>query len=378
MELERYVVETVEKIVAGCGEECDASSEARGAPAEDLWSGLSASGLIGIGLPEEYGGGGQGIFGLCHVAEKVAKSGNLPVLLVMSPGIVGSMLLASGTAEQKDRFLPGIACGATRFAFAITESEAGSNTYRTKTSLVPDGASGFRLNGSKCFISGVEQADFILVVARIGDSGASSSLACCIIPSDAEGLAKQRIETESFSADSQWLLYFDDVRVGSDDVVGGLDSGIKSLFAGLNPERILMAAFCNGIGLRALDLAIDYARNREVWGVPIATHQAIAHPLASSKIEIELARNMTYAAANAFDSAGDCGALSNYAKFSAARAACAAVDRSIQAHGGNGFSRDYRVSELYWPARLFRIAPVSEEMILNFVAGQVLGLPKSY
>lgn len=377
-ELRDFVASTVNRISEQYDREYRKKKIASLQPAEELWESLSASSLVGLGIPERYGGSGQGMVGLSLVAEELARHGHLPVLLVMSPGIVGSILLKGGSAAQKEKYLPGIASGKLKFSFAITEADAGSNTHRIKTVLTERDSDSYLLNGNKCFISGVDEAEYILVVAKAAFDRGGDNLQCCIVPTNAIGVNKNRIATETFSADSQWLLHFDDVVVRKADVIGASDGGLKALFAGLNPERILMASFCVGIGSRAIDLGADYARNREVWGKPIATHQAIAHPLAESKIEIELAKNMTYQAAVAFDSGENSGELANYAKFAAARAAVSAVDKAIQVHGGNGFTKDYEVSELYWPARLFRTAPVSEEMILNFVSNQVLNLPRSY
>jgi alkylation response protein AidB-like acyl-CoA dehydrogenase len=180
-------------------------------------------------------------------------------------------------------------------------------------------------------------------------------------------------------ADRQWQLFFDNVAVSRDRLVGGEERGLRLLFDGLNPERIMGASISNGIGRLALDKAADYARGRTVWQAPIATHQGIAHPLAEAKIELELARLMTRKAAALYD-AGERGAgeAANMAKYAAAEAAIKCVDRAIQTHGGNGFSLDYGLTDLYWGARVARTAPVSREMVLNYVAEHSLGLPKSY
>ena len=376
--LENELRALVRDIVARQGNAFDQSSDCDGLGQHDLWGELGHHGLIGVGLPCKYGGGGQGLFALSVVAEEPARQAHLPVLLVMSPGIVGSILLHGGSIDQKEELLPKIATGDLKCAFAITEPNAGSNTHRTNTSLTPLSDGKYSLSGTKCFISGVDEAHMILVVTKIMQDGEDPKLGCCLVPCGAEGLTMSKIETEKFSDDSQWLLNFDRVEVDQSSVIGGVHSGLKALFYGLNPERILMASFCNGIALRALDLAVAYAESREVWGAPISTHQAISHPLAEVKIDIELARNMTFRAASDFDSGGDCGASANYSKFAAARAAVKSVDRAIQTHGGNGFAKDYRVSELFWPARLFRTAPVSEEMILNYVANNILGMRRSY
>jgi alkylation response protein AidB-like acyl-CoA dehydrogenase len=179
--------------------------------------------------------------------------------------------------------------------------------------------------------------------------------------------------------DKQWTLFFDDVEVTEDRLVGGLDGGLGPVFDGLNPERIMGASIAVGIGRLALNKAAAYARERVVWGAPIGTHQAISHPLAEAKVELELARLMTQKAAALYDAgAPGAGESSNMAKYAAAEAAIKCVDRAIQTHGGNGFALEYGLTDLWWGVRVIRTAPVSREMILNYVAEHSLGLPKSY
>jgi alkylation response protein AidB-like acyl-CoA dehydrogenase len=181
--------------------------------------------------------------------------------------------------------------------------------------------------------------------------------------------------------DKQWTLFFDDVEVAADRIVGGEEAGLATVFDGLNPERVILAAICNGYACRALAQASAYANERVVWNTPIGAHQAVAHPLARGKIELELARLMTQRAAALIDacvSGNVTGEAANMAKFAAAEAAIHCVDAAIQTHGGNGLTIEYGISDLYWPVRLLRTAPVSEQMILNHIAQHSLGLPKSY
>jgi alkylation response protein AidB-like acyl-CoA dehydrogenase len=201
-----------------------------------------------------------------------------------------------------------------------------------------------------------------------------------VVPTDAAGFEYQPIDMEIVSPEKQFTLFIDDVRLPLDALVGDENAGIMQLFAGLNPERIMAAAFATGIGRFALDKAADYVKGREVFGAPIATHQAISHPLAESHIEIELARLMTQKAAALYDAGDDFGAgeAANMAKYAAGEAACNAADRAVQAHGGNGITTEYGVAGLLVASRVTRIAPVSREMILNFVGSHSLGLPKSY
>ena len=350
--------------------------------AHELWSALATSGFTGVNVPEEFGGGGAGLTELAIVAEEVAAAGCPLLLLVVSPAICANIVKTFGTPEQRSYFLPRFAGEVDplfKMAFAITESDAGSNSHRVATTARKDGAS-WVLNGSKTYISGVDEAEHILVVARTGTDEATGKgrLSLFIVDVDAEGLTKTPIPTEVVAPEKQYALFFDDVRLPADRLVGEEGQGLQQVFVGLNPERIMGAAMLNGIGRYVLDKAVAYAKERAVWGVPIGTHQGIAHPLAEAKIQLECARLMTTRAANLYDAGEDAGEAANMAKFAAAEAALKCVDQAIQTHGGNGMAREYNIASMWGMARLLRIAPISREMILNFVAQHSLGLPRSY
>ena len=218
-----------------------------------------------------------------------------------------------------------------------------------------------------------------LAAARTGGAeDGRGRLSLFIVDGDAAGLEKTLIPMQIPGADRQYTLFFDEVRLSADRLLGNEGQGLSQIFVGLNPERILGAALGNGAALYAIDAAAGYAKERVVWGKPIATHQGIAHPMAQAKIEVELARLMTMKAAWLFDQGKDAGEAANMAKYAAAEAALSAVDNAIQVHGGNGMSEEYGIAALWGLARTMRIAPVSREMILNFVAQHSLGLPKSY
>lgn len=344
----------------------------------ELWQELGRSGFLGANIPAEYGGGGMGIAELAIVCEELARQGCPNIFLIVSPAICASIITRFGKEEQKKRWLPTMASGERRIAFAITEPDAGSNAHNISTSAVPDGT-GYRLSGTKYFISGVDQSDEVLVVARTGtDERGRAQLSLFIVESDAPGLVKNLIPVEMVSTEKQFMLFFDNVFVEGDRLLGTLGDGFRQVFSGLNPERITSAAVVNGIGLYALEKAARYARERQVWSVPIGAHQGIAHPLAEAKIQVELARLMTSKAAWLFDQGLDAGEAANMAKFAAADAASFALDRAIQTHGGNGLASEYGLADMWGVVRLFRLAPISREMILNFVAQHSLGLPKSY
>jgi alkylation response protein AidB-like acyl-CoA dehydrogenase len=269
-----------------------------------------------------------------------------------------------------------------KMVFAITEPDAGSNSHNIATTAQRDGDM-YRLNGSKTYISGVDEAPRMLVVTRTGtdESTGRARLSLFVVDTDAAGLERTLIPMEIRAPEKQFTLFFDNVSVPADRLVGDEHEGLRQVFVGLNPERIMSASICTGIGRYALGRAAAYANEREVWGTPIGRHQGIAHPLATAKIEVELARLMTAKAAWMHDHATDrvaAGEAANMAKYAAAEAGLHALDAAIQTHGGNGLASEYGLADLWGMVRLLRIAPVSREMVLNFVAQQSLGLPKSY
>ena len=348
----------------------------------ELWDAVGDAGFLGVNVPEEYGGGGGGITELAMVTEELAAAGCPLLIIVVSLAICSTLIAKFGTEAQKQRWLPRFATGELKMAFAITEPDAGSNSHNLSLTATRDGDI-YRLNGSKYYISGVDEAQAMLVVTRTGvdpDTG-RGKLSLFVVDTDTPGLDKQVIPVEITAPEKQYTLFFDNVEVESDRLIGEEGEGLRQVFFGLNPERILSASLANGISRYVLDKAATYARERQVWDTPIGRHQGISHPLAKAKIDVELARLMTDKAAWLCDFAGDtpeAGEAANMAKYAAAEATLAALDQSIQTHGGNGMSSEYGIADLWGMARLLRIAPVSREMILNFVAQHSLGLPKSY
>jgi alkylation response protein AidB-like acyl-CoA dehydrogenase len=351
-----------------------------GEKTSELWAEAGKLGYLGVAVPEEYGGGGGGIGDLAAVCEEFAAAGCPLLMMVVSPAICATVLARFGTEDQKRGWLPGFADGTTKMAFAITEPDAGSNSHELATSIRGDG-DGWVLSGGKYYISGVDEADAVLVVARHVDaSGQRLRPSLMIVPTDAPGFTYRPIDMDIISPDRQFTLFFDDVRLPADALVGSTDAGLAQLFAGLNPERIMAASFSTGLARFALAKAAGYLRTREVWGVPIGAHQGLAHPLAQCAIQVELARVMTQKAAALYDAGLDkeAGESANMAKLAAADVAVATVDQAIQSHGGNGLASEYGLGALLGASRAGRIAPVSREMILNFVAQHTLNLPRSY
>ena len=354
-------------------------SRAHGSPRE-LWSALGKSGLLGVSIPEEYGGGGAGIAELVIVTEEVAASGAPLMLLALSPAVCATTLVTHGSDSQRKKWLPGLVSGEDVLAFAITESDAGSNTHQMRTTATRT-KTGWSVSGSKTYISHVDNAKAILIVAKVravDSATGSDGLGLFLMDVDAPGLTAQEIDVEITSPERQYTLFLDDVQLPADSVVGEPGDGLSPLFTGLNPERIASAALLNGISRYALKKAAHYANERVVWDLPIGAHQGIAHPLARAHVLLEASQLLTARAAALFDAKLDAGEASNIAKVCASDAASAALDAAVQTHGGNGMATNYGLATLHGLVRLFRIAPVSTEMSLNYIARKSLGLPKSY
>lgn len=348
----------------------------------ELWDEAGGLGYLGVNIPTEYGGGGGGITELSIVCEELAAAGCPLLLLVVSPAIVATIINRHGTEEQRKRHLPGLADGSQRIVFAITEPEAGSNFHRLGTVARRDGDD-WVISGRKCYISGVDQAGHVLVVARTEDATTGKlKPALFLVPTDAAGLTYSKLDMEILSPEDQFLLYLDDVRVPREALVGeSVDAGLPALFAGLNPERITIGAMSIGSGRYVLERASEYTATRKVWGGrSIGSHQGVSHPLAHAAVQVELARLMVQKAAVLYDAGRDleAGVAGNMAKYASGEAAALAVDTAVQAHGGAGMTTEYGVATLLGAVRAGRIAPVTREMILNFVAQHVLGQEKSY
>ncbi|RME86073.1 MAG: acyl-CoA dehydrogenase [Planctomycetota bacterium] len=355
---------------------------------QDLWQDFAHLGLTGCLVPEEYGGNNQGLLTLCLALEEISAQGFPPAILLLS-AMDTTCILNNGSEELKKEFLPKIASGEIKLSWALTEPNAGSNAFRIETFAKKDGDE-YVLNGQKVFITGVDITDFTLVVARttsVEDLKAQGlpktfGLSLFLVPTNAKGFKKQILPMHGIEGMNQFQLFFEDVRVPEKYRIGDENAGVMALFNSLNPERIMAGAICLGMTEFALQKACDYAKERSIFGKkPIGAYQAISHPLAKIKIDQEALRLIVYKAAWAFDQGwnpGKVGPFANMAKYLGAETAIQAADRAIQTLGGYGFSEEYEVIYLWESARLLRTAPISHEMILNFMAEHVLGLPRSY
>jgi alkylation response protein AidB-like acyl-CoA dehydrogenase len=371
--------ESVGKLVGSFGRKYFQDVYKRKAKPEELWRAMGDAGYLGVHISEQYGGGGSGLADYNLIVEEAAAQG-CPMLSLVIGSICAPIIEQHGSQAMKDEWLPGLATGKKRLSFAITEPNAGTNTHKVTTTARRDG-NDWVINGNKYRTSGLDEADSVMVVCRgdKADDKGRHPLSLFIVPANHPGISKTPIETALHVPETSFTVFFDEVRVGAEALVGQEGQGLKQLFAGLNPERVCAAAINNGIARYAIERGSRQAQDRSVWGVPIGTHQGLSHPLAKSYIAVQQARLMAARAAFLFDvGSPDAGEAANMAKFAAADASLEALDQAMQIHGGNGLAIEYGLADLWFIARLHKTAPVSREMILNFISQHSLGLPKSY
>lgn len=345
----------------------------------ELWKTLGANGYLGVHLPEKYGGGGLGLSELAIVVHEAAVAGCPMQSMLFSSGVTGTILDRSANEEQKARWLPGVASGDTRLSFAITEPDAGSNAHRISTTARREGDR-YVLSGQKVFITGMESAQLVMVVARttLDEASGRARLSVFMVERDSPGLSWTPIRTVMNQPDKSHQVFFDDVEVPAENLIGMENKGLAVAFTGLNTERILTSSLCTGIGRYAVRKAVSYANDRRVWNAPIGAHQAVAHPLAAAHIHLQAAELVTDRACALYDTGADVGELANTAKYLGASAGLEALDAAVAVHGGNGVTYEYQLAPYFWVVRMLNMGPVSKEMILNFVAEHSLGLPRSY
>lgn len=355
----------------------------------ELYGDLAEGGWLGLSVPEEYGGGGQGLLETAVACETLCASGGTAgsFIYVLNPGFGATTLVRHGTEEQKQEILPGLASGEVQFSFGLTEPDAGSNAIEISTSARRDGSAGdFLIKGQKVWISNVERADWMVAVTRTipaQDANPRTSGFTLFLVDVKEALAAGTLSYTPIPKMGSNILcssqvFLDDVRVPAHRVLGEVDEGFRVLWDVLNPERIIAAAGAVGGADAALRVASDYARERVVFGRPIGANQSIQFPLAQIKAKTELARLMTYKAAWLFDQGRPCGNEADVAKLTAAQATWEAADQAFQTLGGMAYSKEYPVERMFRDARIGKNIPVSEQMVLAHIGTSMLQLPKSY
>jgi acyl-CoA dehydrogenase len=351
----------------------------------ELWTALGENGWLGVSIPEEYGGQGLSFLDTVFVVETACRSGGgstLSQLFMATPVFGGETVRQHGSEGLKTALLPGIAKGEVDFCMALTEPDAGSDTFATATTARLDGDGTYVVSGQKVWITAVPEAQYVLTIARTEAAAAVDrrwkGLSLFLIDRDSPGLTHSPLEKVGTRCISSSSVYFDEVRVSADRVVGEIGMGWRHLVDTLNTERLVTAAGCLATADIALTIATEYASQRVVFGRPIGANQGIQFPLAELKMRLEAARLITYKAAWLYGQGADAAAEANAAKFLAAGMANDVCDRAIQTLGGYGLSPEYHIERLWRDVRLFRVAPVADELILSFVAQHVLGLPRSY
>ena len=342
---------------------------------------VAEGGFLGIAMPQEFGGSGLGVTEAAAMMHRIASSGaGMAGVSAVHVNIFGPHPVAVfGTAAQKQRMLAPLIKGETRCCFGVTEPDAGLDTSSIATRAERRGDT-WIVNGRKMWTTTAQTASHILLLARTSQRGRkpTDGLSLFYTRLDRTRIEVREIAKMGRHAVDTNMLFIDNLVVPADDLIGEEGKGFDYLLHAFNPERILIAAEAVGIGQDALGRAARYARERVVFGRPIGQNQAIQHPLARSWAELEAAWLMTMKAAALYDSGAACGLEANAAKYLAAEAAYKACENAVMTHGGMGYAREFHVERLFREVLIARIAPVSREMILNFIAEKALGLPKSY
>jgi acyl-CoA dehydrogenase len=351
---------------------------------------LADRGWMGILIPEEYGGAGMGTTETVVMMEEIAGcGGGFSAAQAIHGGIYNSVSLVKyGSDGMKERLLPEIASGETSIqAFCLTEPNTGSDSTSMSTRAEPDG-DGWIINGQKIWTSRLDVADYAVVLARTTPKSEvekrTRGVSMFLVDVEAAvadgGLDYEKIPQSGSDFVNSFQVYFDDLRVPADHLIGQQGNGFYQVLDGLNEERLVIAAECLGLGRLAVERGVEYANEREVFDRPIGKNQAVQHPLAEAYMRVQAAKQLTYNAASASESGSidDLGALANMSKYLAAEAAFEAADAAVQTHGGFGVATEYDVERYFREARLTRLVPITQQLVLNYVGEKVLGLPRSY
>ena len=347
----------------------------------DFYRAMAADGWVGMAFPAEYGGGGAGITEAAVMMRAIAGTGGaMNACTPLHLTIFGLQpVVKHGNQRLRDTFLPRAVTGDLHVAFGITEPNAGTDTSRIATRAVRDGDV-WRISGQKIWTTKALEAEVVLILVRTGENPDDrfDGLTLFLADMDPAHVTIRPIRKTGRNAVTTCETFYDELPVESWRMVGQEGQGFRHLLAGLNPERIMIAAEAIGIGDAALRRAVGYANDRVVFDRPIGANQGLSHPLADAYAKLQAAWQMVMMAAWRYDHGMSCGAEANIAKYLAADAGYLAADRAMQTHGGLGYATEYHVERYWREARLMRIAPISQEMSLNYIAQQVMGLPRSY
>lgn len=382
---QRMIADTARKVGEKFGLEYWRQQDKNKEFPSEFWLEVCAAGIGGITLPEEFGGSDLGMLEMAIAIEELSKCGGgstVGQLFMVNPIFGGVAIGKYGSPTMQRELLPPLITGELNCCMALTEPDAGTNTLEISTFATKDG-DGWILNGRKHWITGTASAQKMLVIARTTKSESvkrrTDGITMFLIDVEREGLSHSKIEKLGTNTLDSSAIFFDDVRIEPGELIGTLDKGFHELLDVLNTERIVTTAGLIGCAELAIKLAVDYANDRKVFGDrPISAYQTIQFPLAQAYAEISCARLMNYKAATLCDTGELYGAESNLAKLIASQACDKATLQAMQTMGGMGYASEYHVERLWRDQRLFRFAPVSEEMILNYTAQHDLGMPRSY
>ena len=350
---------------------------------DDFWKALIEAGFVGMIIPEEYGGGGMGMSEMIVAMETLASEscGLAGTWFLCLTSVFGGLsLVKHGNEAQKEKYLPKITKG-MEFCLGLTEPDAGTNTLNTQTVAAKEGDE-YVINGRKTFISGADRAKGMILITRTTpiEKAVKRTLGLSVFLVDLPNpsIEVNPIEKHGIHYSKTCEVYISDLRVPEENMLGEQDKGWYLILDTLNPERMSFSAAAGGIGLLAIKKAVEHAKQRNVFGVPIGSHQAIQFPLAEAKAKIEAAKLLNYQAALLYDKGQPCGAEANMAKVAAVEAGTQAVYHAMQTFGGYGYAVEYDVERWWREVNLIRLAPVTHQMALAFIGEHVLGLPKSY
>jgi acyl-CoA dehydrogenase len=379
----RAIEEAVGRICAKYDDAYWAETDETGRFPEAFVSDMAAGGWLGTAMPEDYGGAGLGLQEAALVMRTVAQSGaGFSGASAIHLNIFGAKPIEKfGTEAQKHAWLTPVIAGEDKMCFAVTEPNAGLETsaITTRATRTNDG---YTITGRKIWTTSAQRANKIMLLARTTareeDARPTDGLSLFYCDFDRTAIDAKPIPKMGRKAVECNMLFIEDLKVPADALIGEEGKGFKYILSGLNPERVLFAVEAIGLGRAALMKAAQYAKERVVFGRPIGMNQGVQHPLAKAWCELEAAELLAMKAAALFDAGLECGAEANAAKYLGAEAGFKACEAAVLAHGGMGYAKEYHVERMFREAMIARIAPVSREMILNFVAERVLGLPKSY
>ena len=382
-ENEQTIRDTTLKLASEFNDDYWLEKDKAGGFPEDFYSKFAEDGWLGIAMPEKYGGAGLGITEASLMMQAVAESGaGMSGASALHMNIFGlKPVEIFGNEEQRQRLLPPLIKGKEKACFAVTEPNTGLDTTKLKTKATPDG-NGYVVNGSKIWISTAQVADKVLLLTRTTDiedvRKPTEGLTLFYTDLDRDRIEVREIDKMGRKAVDSNMLFIDGLKVPIEDRIGEEGMGFRYILEGMNPERILIAAEAIGIGRAALARATQYAKDRVVFGRQIGQNQAIQHPLAKCWAELEAANLMTMKAAALFDEGKPCGAEANAANYLAGEAGFEACQTAVMTHGGLGYAKEYQVERYMREVMVTRIAPISPQLVLSFLAERVLGLPKSY